>query len=318
MPILVDVVQGVRAPFIVVPPDTRRLEFESVDGRQLITWDGDEWISRAGITGIDVPPREVIREKVPGLPGSRLQEIRDEERVVFLPVSMRPSDRDWRTHLAQMATVRGFMDYRSADYVADEGTFDLVAYGDGSRRSLRCTYLEGLEGDYDAGSQFSWWRMVGVRLLAVDPYWHGDAWSTPEVALPKPAPFLSNSLADAFPRAISPSVALGAGMPVSVGGDVPSAAVIDGTGPWTSLHITSPQGLDVTIGAVAAGHSFHLDTGRNLECLHNGASDWSLVGDSPQWRPLPPGDASISIEVTGADDTTRARVSGVSLWETAW
>lgn len=317
MPILAQNVGG-SGPVVVIPVDDRRLEFAALDGSDLISWSDDAWIARVGLTGIDIPTREIIRQRVPGLPGSRLVEIRDDEREVFVPVWTRALDRDYRTNLAQLARVRGMLDYRAGTYADDDGTFDLVAHSSNGRRSLRCTYVDGLEGDYSSGAAYSTWRIFGLRLLAVDPYWHGQPWSTPVVALPAPAPFLSNDPADAFPRALGASVALGANMPVTVGGDVPSPAVIEITGPATSTHITSPQGLDITIGAITGGHTLLIDTGRRRRVLLDGSPAWTLLGDSPQWRALPPGEASISVQVTGADTDTRARVYGDSLWETAW
>lgn len=319
MPILADIFDQLTPskPVVVVPIDDRRLEFESLDGVDLISWSGGEWIVRSGISGLDVPPRNVIRDTVPGLPGSRLIEIRDLEREVFLPVTTRPDDRDYRSNLKQLAMLRSFMDYRTSDYTAADGTFDLVAYSDSGRRTLRCTYLEGLEGDYGADVMFSSWRMLGITLLAVDPYWHGEQWSTPVVGLPTPQPFLSNDPA-AHPWGLAPSVALGTGMPVTVTGDVPSPAMIELIGPSTSTRISSPGGLDVTIGAVADGQVVTVNTGRRKQVLLDGVPAWTLLGDSPQWRPLPPGDTTVSIQILGASPATRARVYGTALWESAW
>lgn len=304
---------------VAIPEDDRRLEFEALDGSDLIVWDSDDWIARKGLTGVDIPSREVIRQTIPGLPGSRLTEIRDVERQVFLPVWTRALDRDYRTNLAQLARVRRFLDYRDRDYLDTEGTFDLVAYSDGQRRALRCTYLDGLDGDYSSDTATSTWRIFGLQLLAVDPYWHGQEWTTPDVGLPATDPFLSNDPGFAFgDLAIAASVALGADMPVTVGGDVPSPATVAGVGPWSSMHITSPQGLDLTIGPVGAGHKLLLDTGRRKRCELDGVDAWHLLGDSPQWRALPPGEALISVQVTAATSATSVRVFGDELWETAW
>ncbi|WP_426566375.1 hypothetical protein ACPPVT_07465 [Angustibacter sp. McL0619] len=318
MPVLATIVTLPDNRSIIVP-DTRRLEFESLDGTSLIDWAGDEFIALNGITGIDVPPRDVIRRQLPGLPGSRIDEIRDLERQVFIPVHTRPADRDWRTHLKQLASVRSFLNYRDRDYVAAEGTFDLVGYGDGTRRVLRCTYLSGMEGDYGSDQMFGWWRADGVTLLAVDPYCRGSEWSTPVVQLPIVAPFLSNDPADGFPRAITASVALGANMPVIIGGDVPTPGTVELIGPADSTHITSPAGLDVTLDAIDTGDLLVLQTGRTKSLTLNGVrADELLIGDSPQWAPFQPGATTVSIVMTGASSDTRARVYGTELFETLW
>lgn len=321
MPILATVRnQGGRRPR-VIPVDDRRLEFHNLDGSDLIAWNDRDYILRSGIQGLRMAPREVITESVSELPGARLREVRTLTRAVVLPFLVDAGSGDYRDHLAQLARMRSFMDFRSVDYAGEEGTFDLVAVAGASQRSLRCVYVDGMEGvdgvEDGAGSD---WSTFDVQLLAVDPFWRGLQWTTPPVALPVPAPFISDDPAFTFGNVgITASVALGADMPVHVGGDVPSPAVIEGVGPWTSLHITSPQGLDVTIGAVSSGQTFLLDTGRRKRCELDGVKDWSLTAsDSPQWYPLPPGNASISIEAVGASSSTAIRVYGTELWETAW
>lgn len=317
MPILATVVSGPGAGGpgpTPVPVDDRRLDFRSIDGDDVVTWTGLEWILLSGITGLDVPPRDVVTERVPGLPGSRLREIRDAERPVVLPFFV--AGKAAAEHRAQMARLRRLIDYRTLDYAGAEGTFDLVAQSDGGERALRVVYIDGMEGSagYGAGGGLDW-TMSDVKLLAVDPYWHGEEWSTPTVGTGTGSAFLSNSAP--FPRSISGSVALGASMRVQVGGDVPSPPRIELTAPWDSVHITSPQGLDVTVGAVATG-TVLIETGRHRRVTKNGVAAWDLIGDSPRWQPLPPGEANISIVATGATSATAARVFGDSLWETAW
>ncbi len=309
-------------PRFVYPVDNRRLEFRSPDGSEVVKWNaaGDRsTLILDTATGLDVPPRDVLTDQVPGMDGARLRLIRTRERQVFLPLLVRALDGDWAWVLDKMAEIRSLQNYRLRDYVSEEGTFDLVATRDGyPERTLRATYLEGMEGDYGSGVYMPDWRIFGIKLLAVDPYWHGREWSTPTVSLPSPMPFLSNDPADAFPRQISASVALGEDMSLTIPGDVPSPAVIELTGPADQTVITSAAGLDVTIGALADGDHFVLDTGRVKTATLNGVSDWSKVGTSPQWRPFRPGETSISMVVTGATSETRARVYGRALWETPW
>jgi hypothetical protein len=299
--------------------DLRRLDFQSIDGSDVLQWDGDEYIIQSGITGLGIPPRDVITETVPGLEGGRIRDIRTGPRTVTLPFVVVSNDYLAASHQAQMAHLRSFVDYRTNDYVGDEGTFDLVATSEAGQRLLRCVYLEGMEGvEGVASGNGSFLSTFDAKLLAVQPYWRGQEWSTPIVSVSTGSMFLSNDPANGFPRAISASVALGAGMPVIVGGDVPSPAVIELTGPSTATSITSPQGLNVQIGALTAGQQLIIDTGRSRRVLLDGVSRWDLVGDSPQWRPLPPGNATISVVVNNATAATSARVYGTSLWETAW
>lgn len=321
MPIMASVTRAPRTGrVIVVSDDTRSLDFRSVDGSHTIAWDGVNLRVLASATGLDVPPREVRRDVVPGLPGSRLRSIRDAEREVFLPLLVASSRADWRGLLRRLGELRALMNYRASvgSVVQDEGTFDLVATTDGKQRALRCLYLDGMAGDYGEDVALPEWRRFGLSLLAVDPYWHGIEWSTPVVSLPSVVPFLSNDPADAFPRSIAPSVAIGSDMALTIPGDIPSPAVVDLVGPASSTVISSPSGLSVTIGALDDGDHFILDTGRTKRALLNGVDAWELVGQSPTWRPMAPGDTTVNVEVVGATEDTRARVYGTALWETAW
>jgi hypothetical protein len=316
MPILAVLQTGDNGEPTPVAVDDRELDFRSLDGSQILQWTGDEYVIMPGIQGLRLAPHEVITDKVPGLDGARLREIRTDVRTVVLPFFVQGDDIP--SHLAQMDALYGYVDFRTVDYVSNEGTFDLVASRAGESRYLRCIYLNGLEG-VDGGSNGNGlnFSTFDIAILAVDPHWRGEEWSTPVVQLPTTRPFLSNVSTD-HPWGLSSSVALGADMPVIVGGNIPSPAVIQISGTTTSTHITSPQGLDITIGATGSTDIVVVDSGRRKRVLLNGVPAWNLLGDSPQWPPMTPGKNTISVMVTGADSTTRARVYGTSLWKTAW
>jgi hypothetical protein len=140
--------------------DTRRLDFRSLAG-DVLTFDSASWIPRAGIEGLHMPPREVVRGQVPGLTGSLLTEIRDVERLVSFPVFV-GSDDGHRAHLDQLARLQSFLDFTGVDYAAAGGTFDLVATSASGVRSLRCAYLEGMEGSEGVDSGV-WWASFGLR-----------------------------------------------------------------------------------------------------------------------------------------------------------
>lgn len=315
MPILVTLVTDEKV-VIPRPVDDRRLDFRSLDGEEILSWTGSEYVIMSGIQGLRLAPNEVIYEKVPGLDGARLREIRTDVRHVVIPFAVFGSTP--RQHLEQLDAINGYVDFRDRDYVASEGTFDLVASGGGASRYLRCTYLDGMEGvEGVANGNGGDYSTFDANLLAVDPHWRGQEWTTPVVKLPTPRPFLSNNPAS-HPWGLSSSIALGADMPVLVGGNVPSPAVIELSGTSTLTHITSPQGLDITVGATGPGDTLLIDSGRRKRVLLNGVKAWDLLGDSPQWPPMNPGANTISVEITGADTDTRARVYGTSLWKTAW
>jgi hypothetical protein len=218
---------------------------------------------------------------------------------------------------AQLARLRTVLDYRRVDYAALEGHADLVATScDGAIRRLRVSYVDGAEGNY--GDRGDGWAIFALRWVAHNPYWRGDEWTTPLVGVASGEPFLSTNPADGWPRKLSASVAIGEGMPVPVRGDVPSEPVIDIIGPATSTHITSPSGIDVTVGAIAGGETFRLDTRRGVSPTLDGVEAWDLLSSAPRFAALPPGDTTISIIATGANSATRVRVWGDTLWESPW
>lgn len=317
MPILASFVRTATARRALVSDENRSIDFRSIDGETTVEWDGVFVRILAGALGLDKPPVEVTRDRYPGLPGARLRQVSDLEKQVFLPLLVTAAPEDWRGLNKRLAQIRSMVDYRDGDYRANEGSFDLIATADGVERRLRCEYLDGMEGNYAEDAALPEWRRFGLSLLAVDPYWKGKGWTTPTVSLPESNPFLAND-APAHPLRLSSTVAIGTDMPVFVPGDIASPAVIELIGPATTTHITSPSGLDVTIGALTAGQLFVLDTGRNRAATLGGVAAWDKVGTSPRFRPLAPGGTTISIEMSGASADSRARVYGDALWETAW
>lgn len=323
MPILADFVTPPSRPLARLE-DWRRLEFQALNGVDLIQWSGWDFILNRGTTGLDVPPRDLVESQYPGLDGARLEEIRTLPRDVFMPLMLLASDGSNLTLRKQLGRLRRYLDYRGLDLVQTEGTFDLAAVTPSSRRTLRCSYVDGMEGTYSLDAESGrYWQRYGVRLRAVDPYWHGSQWSTPLIGASTAVPFLSSNPA-AHPWGLAPSVVLGSDIDVFVDGDVASPPVADVTGPSSGVHISSPQGLDVTISALDDGQQVRVISGRHRNVLTRASEldewedGWSLVGDSPRWADLGPGDTTISIVALDATAATSARVYGDSLWETAW
>ncbi len=304
------------------PKDNRYIAFRALDGSDLIEWSTDAWIAQDKATGLDAPPVNLTTSKYQGLPGSRLDAVDVDEREVFLPLWIRPTSRDFHDVMAGLARVQAMADHYGKDYQSHEGTFDLLGYCDGVERSLRVAYKSGLEGNYGYPDDFSIWRMFPLTLLAADPHAKGARWATETLKMPDAVPFLRAATADAGDLRLASDRALGQRMPVTVGGNVPSAAVIEIGGEGSSVHVTYPGGGDITIaGPFGPTSTFTLDTGRNGYAALNGvASDaaWARVHPSSYWPPLPPSDAEITIQINDATATSWARVSGVEQWRGLW
>lgn len=320
MPILVVEAAPPTFPVDMSLVDTRTLDFRRLDG-EVLGLSSRSWVAMAGVTGLHMPPRDVVREQVPGMAGSVLREIRELERPVDLPLFL-GSDEGHQAHLRQLSLLQEFLDDTSVDYAAQNGTFDLVVNSASGERYLRCVYVEGMEGSEGVDSGV-WWASYGLRLLAVDPYWHGEAWSTGTVLPPDPVGYLSaadGSYTTSWPGALTSSQAIGPATPVHVGGGVPSWSVIEATGPAAAFRARTASGLDVSIPAgLADGESVRIVTDpRQRDVTFDGVRDWSRVAAGDRWEPLPPGDTTVALTVSGVGPGTAAVMHGESLFKRAW
>lgn len=327
MPLLANVTTTPGGDLRIVT-DGRRLDFASLAGVQMAFPDDDAVLMLSGITGLEIPPRRVTAQDFPGLDGQRLTQLSTGSREVVIPFLFDSPSGDVRTSRAALAKVRALLDYRATDYALNEGTFDLVATGvDGTgTRYLRVTYVDGMEGNLGIANGGTYWSTCDARLLAVSPYWRGETWGIFDVGIGADDPFLAVATEPQYDLVISSDRVLGVGVPVRVAGDVPSPCKVRVVGPATTTHVTSPAGLDVTIGNVPTGQTFILDTGttdngRRKSATLQGVSSWSLISASPKWGTggaLPVGNTTVDIVATGATSATRISVYGTALYETAW
>src|SRR5690349_4953353 len=71
-------------PRPVIDPDRRTLDFASVDGEDVLVFDGDTYVIAPGVQGLEVPPRTVTIDQYPGLDGGRLRSIATNAREVAI------------------------------------------------------------------------------------------------------------------------------------------------------------------------------------------------------------------------------------------
>lgn len=299
-------------PPVVVPvypfAESRTLAFRSLDGIDLMPWTGGEFFLLGGMRGLDMPPVVNVVEQLPGMAGARLREIQVGIREVFLPLFY-VSNTSHTDFLAKKRAVSAMLSHLGKDYVAHDGSFDLVATSGTdmpTTRALRCYYVSGNEGTYTSSESSPHWASIGITLNAARPYWVGDPWSTEVLRLPTAAAWFPG-----FPGQLSASRVLGAGLGITVDGQVPSWPTVDVTGPATSVTVTAP-GLSVTIPAgVAAGEAVHIATDpRGRTATFNGVKGWARIGPADIYAPLAPGDQQITVVVPGATSQTSARVYG--------
>lgn len=296
--------------------ESRFLSFRSLDGVDLIPFTGDEFIARWGITGLDMPPLNVVEQEYPGEDGAQVDDITVSSRLWGIPLWI-GSNSGHRDFLAKRERVQDLFDHHRVDYRTHGGTFDIVASSIRGERSLRSTYVGGWEGDWQQGTSGSYFETVPLTGRASRPYWTGERWSTPQIRRPAGLPGLG-----AFPLSLSPSRTLGADITVTVAGKAKSYARIDLMGPAPFVEITGP-GLYVLIpDGLAAGESAVIDTYPPLRAtqgaLFNGVVDWSRIAPRRQFAPVAPGDNTFNLDLGVAGVDAWATVSGPTLWNAPW
>lgn len=314
MPILV-IPSFTEGPAAAVNPlsDSRWLAFESLDGVEIWQATSRDFFIQEGIEGLEIPPREIITKRHPGMAGGRLKEVRTLEREIFLPLFLEnPSAH--AAYLDDLDRLAELFNYRTVDYAANDGTLNLVATSVRGERRLRCTYTEGVTG-YGTDNQGATWASFGLKFLCVQPYWYGTPWTTPILRQEVDEPdFFSE-----FPPLLSASLTIGENIPVTVSGDVESWMTVDLVGPATSVTISGEGNLVSIPGGMADGSTVRIVTDpRGRTALFDGVRDWSRVGPTTTWAPLAPGTRTMSITLTGVGSNTRAVIYGKTLYERPW
>ena len=296
--------------------DSRSLAFRTLDGAYPFPGTGNEFVFMPDIEGLDIPPRELIRKQLPGLDGTQLREIRTLEREVFLPIWLA----SWSSHvqyLDRRDALADLFEYRYLDYQAEAGTLDLEAISTRGVRRLRCVYQSGMSSGSKHPDGGAYWAKLGLTLLAVQPYWVADDWSTPVIQLAgggtEPNPFLT------FPLEFTSSTVFGNNVPIEVGGDVPSWVTVEVVGPAASVLIQG-EGLTVSIpeGLGDDEEAVIITDPRKRTALFTGVKNWARIGAITTWKPLAPGTRSLDIVMTGGGVDSRVVVHGPTLYQRPW
>jgi len=293
--------------------ETRRLAFRALDGTYPFPSTGGEFVFMADSEGLGMPPRELVRETLPGIDGALLREIRTLEREVFIPIWV-ASFSAHVNYLERLGDLSDLFQYRFVDYQGLDGTFDIEATSVNGQRWLRVAYSDGMRST-NWPTESAWWGKLGLTFLAVQPYWVGEDWTTATITLEGDEP---DTFAE-FPLEFSSSTLGGTGIPVEIGGNIPSWVTVDLTGPATAITITGP-GLLISIPAgLAVGETAQIVTDpRSRTASFDGTVDWGRVGALSTWRPLNPGSQMLDLVMTGGAIGSSVRVSGKTRYERPW
>lgn len=292
--------------------DSRSLAFRALDGTYPFPARTNEFFFMPDITGLDMPPRQLITKTVPGVDGEFLKEIRVGKREVFLPLWMRGVTH--AQYLDRRDELASLFDFRHFDYRAAGGTFDLVANSDRGERSLRCVYVDGMTSS-KWPNESAVWAKLGLGMWACQPYWDAGRWTTGIIRQSDEEPdFFAE-----FPPQFSSSRVLGVDIPVNVEGDSDSWITVDLGGPASAVTV-SGGGITFTIPAgLSTDQVAQIVTDpRGRGAWFDGVKDWTKVGPTTSWRPLPAGPQKLTIAVTGTTEDSWAEVSGRKLFERPW
>jgi hypothetical protein len=302
-----------------------------MDGRVVIPLDNTAgWIRMPGSTGLEMPPTEVISSASPGVYGSTVQDVRVQERPVFIPIHAH-SDTSQASFFQMMDTLRSLIDPLT-------GSFRLVGSTSRTVREMVVTYDGGLEGADGGDSQGLSWAKVGLRATAHSPYAQAMEDRSLEFR------FVSNAAifmgvaggTDAtWPTSLSSESVVGSGMQVAIYSEAPVYPALTLIGAMTSFSGTlSPvvtnldgttttitQGqwaVDVPLG-VAAGSTMKLITDPRIRSIRlDGSLAAGRVARGSTLRPFYPGINILDVTAPGGTEDTRVILSWRELYRSLW
>lgn len=322
-----DVVIDGGSPTPYVPPtpptpvgatDRRRVWLESLDGSVVIPLtDGMDWSLQSNVTGLQLPPIEVIRSQTPGVPGSTNQEVRVDERLIYLPLLFRTQNSQ-EYFLTQLTQLRGLI-WPGSLSLGSAGTFRLCVSSPLGERVMDVVYTDSWTGDFSSDVSGATWEKFGLTLLAVDPFFHPRDYVTRTYTADAGTVFLSDDDAYPWPRSISASVVIGSNMPIVVDGDVPVwvEGIVDG--PTTEVDFSFTGTSVQLLTGVPSGSRFSLVTDpRARSARLDGVVAWDRITMGSTMAPLQPGTNLVNVQVgtsgEGTGLTLRWKPGYLSAW----
>jgi hypothetical protein len=312
------------APVPAAEPESqtlRRLSLESLDGSRRIPLDGSTgWWRMAGSTGLEMPPFDVVRNPIPGVAGSVLQDVRTQERPVFVPI-FTSSSNGHVDHLAMLDVIRSLVD-------PSTGEFRLIGESARSARELRVVYTEGLEGADGRSDSGIYWRKFGLSAVACQPFAQDRTQRSVEFSNSLGNTAFIGAVGDTdaiWPTGLGTAAVIGDNMRVDVASEVPVYPTVELVGPMDSFTGSLSPALSgaewsVSVpGGLASGETFRMVTDPRARSFRvNGALAAGRVARGSQLRPFYPGVNVLDVSAPGATSETRVRVSWRELYRSLW
>lgn len=308
-----------------------KLYLESMDASVSIPLDGSTgWIRMPGATGLEMPPVEVISSPIPGVAGSTVQEVRVQERPVFLPIYGR-SDTTLLNALQLRDQLRSLVDPTNHN-------FRLVGHSVRGVRELVVTYESGLEGNDGQDQDGLSWFKAGIKAVAHQPY----AQDLADTLLPfsiaeNPSPFIGivGGTDAPWPTMLSANAVIGNGMTVTINSEAPVYPKVVLTGPMNSFSGELTQTVTQTDGSVVeiVGSEWYIEvssaiTGgselvvvtdpRARSIRYNGGLAAGMISRTSKLRPFYPGTNVLNVSAPGGTSATRIVLSYRNLYRSLW
>lgn len=323
-----------------IPQPELTLTLMSLDGGRRIVLDGSSGFTHMpGSTGLEMPPFDIVTTPLPGVPGSALQDVRVEERRIFLPIFVGTGTGSQLEHLLRMDDLRSIVDPLT-------GRFRIVGSTTRTQRELLAVYLGGLEGDDSEDANGLIWNKVGLTALACEPFARSRTDRVVEFSLgAEGGPFIGAvGGSDAiWPTSLGTSSVIGDNMRVAVASEVPVYPTVELIGPMDSFSATMslensalppyfggstwsvsiptgvPEGSTLRIVTDPRARSIRLGTGDPAETPGwTGALAAGRVARGSTLRPFYPGVNVMDVVAPGATAETRVRISWRELFRSLW
>jgi len=320
---------------VTAPPVEREqiptIVLESMDGSVRIPLDNTMgWIRMPGATGLKMPPYRLIANPIPGVAGSNLEDVRVEERPVFIPIYCR-SATSQQSHLEMLDQLYSLID-------PTVNSFKIVGETSRGARELIVTYDGGLEGADGGDSEGLSWCKVGLKAVAHEPFARAREDRRLEFrVISNTVPFLGavGGTDSPFPAMLSTTSVIGNGMEIEIESEVPVYPTLELIGTMSSFTgtlspiVTLPGGAEMVIEGqvwsvevplgVAAGSSLKLVTDPRARSIRlDGALAAGRVARGSSLRPFYPGLNVLDVAAPGGNDDTRIILSWRDLYRSLW
>jgi len=259
-----------------------------------------------GVAGLDAPPVELNRSARTSGDGSVLVKRRSGDRYVTLPMYINTGSavRSAISHLADV--FRGPGQFRVSENETDY-------------RTLRDVYYDtGLAGEESSDlGMLGVWRKVVVSLVALDPWWYGNA-------VEREMTFGGTTAFDVAATFNNGTVPFDGGNSTTfqVVGHADAYPVWTIEGPFTSLTVVKEgagAGSFQLAAALADGDTLTVDTrpGSRGPSMNGGGVNWSLLTAASSLPTFVPGTVSVSVGSAGSDAGSSVTATYEPRWLTA-